>query len=306
MTGSKKKLVLKKLVLTILSVGGIAGAGHYVVTNTNIGNIVIGKGNVIQQEEKDAPTAPLSEEKDRDEEIKKYSDDVNALIDDEDYENAIEKANEALEEYPNETTLSDLKQRAVTGYEDQILSKANKELKENDYDEALETVNSALDTLANMDESSDKLEKKKEKIEKNMPTKLCELQISESDDAYSKIEDQVMKDTIGENHSPGNLFRIESFRDGGYAKYYLNKQYKKLSFTVAVSEEEPDEKDTATLAIYGDDDQILYSWDDVGRATAPVDVDLVDVENQEWICIRAQSKEYKGVIFLLDNPLLFR
>lgn len=289
MAGSKKKLVIGVSVAITLVVGGGCAV------NTNIGHvedIIIGIGNkIIHKEEKDAPTAPLSEEKDRDEEIKKYSDDVNALIDDEDYENAIEKANEALEEYPNETTLSDLKQRAVTGYEDQILSKANKELKENDYDEALETVNSALDTLANMDESSDKLEKKKEKIEKNKPTKLCELPISESDDAYSKIEDQVMKDTIGENHSPGNLFRIESFRDGGYAKYYLNKQYKKLSFTVAVSEEEPDLKDTATLAIYGDNDRILYSWDDVGRATAPdvvEDDELINVENEEWICIRAQ------------------
>lgn len=291
----------------------VVGGGCAVNTNIgHVGDIIIGIGNkIIHKEEKDAPTAPLSEEKDRDEEIKKYSDDVNALIDDEDYENAIEKANEALEEYPNETTLSDLKQRAVTGYEDQILSKANKELKENDYDEALETVNSALNTLENLGIKSDKLEKKKEKIEKNMPTKLCELPMSESNDQYSEIEDQVMKDTIGENHSPGNLFRIESFHDGGYAKYYLNKQYKKLSFTVAVSEEEPDNKELGTFAIYGDNDRILYSWDDVGRATAPDvvedDDELINVENEEWICIRAQSENsLYSVIFLLDNPLLFR
>lgn len=276
--------------------------------------IVEGSGNQVGDNRHDydekSPSSSTASESSEDEEIKKYSDEVNALLNDEDYENAIKKANEALEEYPNVTALSDLKQRAMTGYEDQILSKTNKALKQNDYDEALETVNSALDALANMNESSDKLEKKKTKIQNNMPTKLCDLPISEGNDRYRQITEQVvMKDTVGNKHSPGNLFRIESSEYeeySGYAKYYLNKQYKKLSFTVAVSEEEPDQKDTATLAIYGDDDQILYSWDDVGRATAPVDVDLVDVENQEWISIRAQSKEYKGVIFLLDNPQLFR
>lgn len=227
-------------------------------------------------------------------------------MDGEDYVAALEVLESALESYAGDTDLQDLYNRAEAAYVEQVQDKVKEYTGADDYDSALKELSQALEILPNNDD----LTSLQKKTEKKKPDRLCDLDVTESNDGYTPVTEQVLsKDTIGNTYSPGNLFLVdpnESNDDGGYAKYYLGEKYSKLNFTLAVSSENPDDKSPSEFTIYGDGDQILFTSEELDRSTEPV-VAGVEVKNQKWIYVRATGTEDWGnVAFLFANPVLYR
>ena len=219
------------------------------------------------------------------------------------YTQAFALLEDALAVLPEDADLQALKTSAENGYVAAVQQQVSELTQAGDYDTALSILEDAQATLP----GNGTLTELYNSTNAAKPVRLCDIKLSESNDKYQQIVEQVVtEDTLGNIYNPGNLYKIWHTGDDGDAKYYLGGEYTTLRLTLAISDEAPDEKNSSTFTIYGDDNAILYTSGPLDRATAPIVVE-VDVSGTQWIHIRAESDEYwENVRLLMINPVLYR
>lgn len=228
---------------------------------------------------------------------------VNAAIDVGDYSKALNLLKNVDAKLASDADISSMYDSTVTAYETDVINRAVSLSSEGKYGDALQLIKQASAQLPN----SSKLTTVYQNINDERPVKLNELKISESNEAFVHITEQVItEDTLGNIYNPGNLFAIDDrYAHGGYAKYYLGGAYQKLSFLLAVSDENPDDKDWAALTVYGNEDQILYTSNSLTRTSVPRQVEI-DVSGYDWLYFRADSDSYWAVTLLIADPVLYK
>lgn len=213
--------------------------------------------------------------------ITEQLDDTMQLIKNGDYYTAITQINEFLQEYPGNEMLEELKKTTETSYLDVILPLIKDYMESEDYSDAFTLCTDALSIIPD----SSELASLKEQIEPLKPTLLSEMTISESAN-FEQMTDRttVYKDVVGTQFNPGNLYQVHLYHDGwggdsdGYAKVYLNGQYKTMDTTIAL--DDTSETGSCIFTIYGDN-EILYSKE-FNRTTPPDKIEL-DVTGRQWI-----------------------
>lgn len=243
-------------------------------------------------------SAAVQSDVDYSEEINRIAVEAQDAIDDRDYEAAMKLIRTALEDFPRNEQLSSLYVQAVK-------SQVTAYKASNLYDKALVLLEDAQEVVK---ENAD-IENLYEEIKKNMPDKLCDLKIVDSDreEQYTQIIEQtITQDTLGNVYDPGNLFLLKvNWKDaGGYAKYHLGGKYTSMGLTIATSDENPDDKNPTVFSVFGDGDKILFTSGEMTRTSEPVTV-AIDVSGQDWLHIRVESTEYDSVGILMANPVLF-
>ena len=106
-------------------------------------------------------------------------------------------------------------------------------------------------------ESNSTLTELLQQVQENVPVKLCDLKISESDRFESGEELKVMEDSVGNIYSPGNLYKLTPYHGKGYASYYANGEYTRITGTIAVADDSS--KDTGIVTVYDENEKILYT-----------------------------------------------
>ena len=140
---------------------------------------------------------------------------------------------------------------------------------------------------------------------------LCSMSVTDSH-FYNHInEAKLVKDTVGNIHTTGNLFALGS---GGsytgqkkppFATYYLGGQYSTLTLNIAIDANSGSSE--AYFMIYDENDNILYQTDYIGRQFAPQQLNL-DVSGMEWITFKLveESQMDNNVVMLLSNPIFHK
>lgn len=91
--------------------------------------------------------------------------------------------------------------------------------------------------------------------------------------------------------------------NGGWAEFYAGGNYTALTFTMS-PEEGYDDQTNATIEIYGDDDNLLYSSDELTYKSDAENV-TVDITGQDYIKIYG-STTYRLVIGSPKTKILFK
>ena len=109
----------------------------------------------------------------------------------------------------------------------------------------------------------------------------------------------IAEDTVGNKYTGHIVSAISHYyyNPKTYAKYYLGGKYKTFSGTIAV-ESRSNAECESTLNIYADD-TLIYSTDEIGRDTAPFEINL-DVSGYEWLkfdIIRTYTNRGTNFIF---------
>lgn len=185
-------------------------------------------------------------------------------------------------------------------------SNVDKHLDQKKFNEAKKCVEIALEALPN---NKDLLELQK-KVNDSKPIELSSLTISDSKD-YSLISGQsIIKDTVGNTYTTGNLFTLDycngyySFEDESFATYYLGGKYSMLTLNLAVYNDGGNT--SSCITIYGDDNKVLYTTGDVGRQFVPKELEL-DVSEFEWITFRiSENDPREHIVWLIADPLLYK
>lgn len=191
-----------------------------------------------------------------------------------------------------------------TAFVAEVLKQVESEKENGNYDKAVSIIMEAMEIV-----SDESLNDALDAIEEAKPVKLEDLKLSESAN-YTQITDlDVTEDVVGNAYSPNNLFQISAKADNwgsgyeGYADYYLNYKYKRLTGTIAVADISDTTK--ATLTIYGDK-EIIWTSGTVNRTTAPLDID-VDISNVDWLEFKLTTNEEapNGTLSVLLSDLEF-
>lgn len=230
---------------------------------------------------------------------------ANDAIEEDDYASAIETVNTALGILGTDSELTALLESAQSAYETYVTSEVSTLVSAGEYDDALSLIQKALNVMP----ESTSLDALYETTQAAQPVKLSSLTLAETDGNIELVTGQeIYTDTIGNTYGSGNLYRIEKGGSGSkepYVKYYLGSEYTTMTFTIAVSNEDDNCKDTRTVTVYGDEDEVLYTSGEIDRTTVPIEV-TVDVSGTDWIYIKADKKSYYAVPLLIYNPLLYR
>lgn len=170
-----------------------------------------------------------------------------------------------------------------------LINQADLLISEKKYDQAKEILNEGKSIVYNDDKIKDKLED----INDSMPIKLSNLKNSASRYFDLNIE-KTLEDTVGNKYSSGNSFitYAEGESNYGYATFYLGKEYKSFTGTIAVSDESENRNDTQLegwIEIYsksGDEYNQLWTSPILSRMTSPVTIPEIKLTDAEWLEIR--------------------
>lgn len=125
-------------------------------------------------------------------------------------------------------------------------------------------------------------------------TRLCDLEPADSIGYYFNI-DGTVKDTVG-NVYTGNVQKFNHWgHKNEFATYYLGGKYKKLTGTIAVSNDSY--TDYTTIVNISGDDNVLYTTGEIDKIFAPVEISL-DVEGVQWLKI---DRSDLGIGLILYN-----
>lgn len=170
-----------------------------------------------------------------------------------------------------------------------LIKQADLLISEKKYDQAKEILNEYKSIVYNDDKIKDKLED----IDDNMPIKLSSLKNSAS--RYFDLNtEKTLEDTVGNKYPSGNSFIAygEGESNYGYATFYLGKEYKSFTGTIAVSDESENREDTQLegwIEIYsknGDEYNQLWVSPILSRMTSPVTIPEIKLTDAEWLEIR--------------------
>lgn len=129
---------------------------------------------------------------------------------------------------------------------------------------------------------------------------------------YEHITDtKLVKDTVGNTYTTGNLFAIGS---GGsytgqkkppFATYYLGGKYSTLTLDIAIYADGGASE--AYFIIHDENNKSLYQTDYINRQFAPQKLTL-DVTGIEWLTFKLVEREQMdiNVVMLLSNPILHK
>ena len=108
--------------------------------------------------------------------------------------------------------------------------------------------------------------------------------------AYNKFQNE--KNNRGQLWGEG--FTLDPYPTSGWVEYCVNGQYSKLEFTVAPQEGFMDYGEVY-FEVYGDDDEQLYSSDDLDYRSEPEEVS-VDITGQDYVKIYATTSDEWGLL----------
>lgn len=108
--------------------------------------------------------------------------------------------------------------------------------------------------------------------------------------AYNKFQNE--KNNRGQLWGEG--FTLDPYPTSGWVEYCVNEQYSKLEFTVAPQEGFTDYGEVY-FEVYGDDDEQLYSSDDLDYRSEPEEVS-VDITGQDYVKIYATTSDEWGLL----------
>lgn len=221
----------------------------------------------------------------QDEAVEAALTDANKFIKNGDNYNAIIEIRKLKERYPDNKKLLDLEKKTIDNYIKGQLETMDKYISGKKYAEAYNVGKNALKLL----DKNEEIQKRINDIEPHVPVMLSDMKISDYNRNFVQYTDinKVYEDTIGNRYDPGNLFSIwhRWLQDDGYAKVFLNSQYKNLTGTIAASDD-TENGCAVKLTIYGDD-KILYSYD-FSRDTVPQKISI-NVSGVQWITFTVQN-----------------
>lgn len=207
--------------------------------------------------------------------------DANQYIKNGDYYSALEEMHSLEEKYSESAKLKKLEEETQKKYLEELIPLIDEYTTKKNYIEAYAICKNALDLIP----ESNELKTRLEKLEPLKPVLLSEMKISESED-FEQLTDhkKTYEDVVGNKYEPGNLYQLTLKGDSwsedtlGYAKVFLNSQYKKCTGTIAVSNES--EIGDFMVKILCDDKEV-YSGN-FNRTTPPQKVS-VDVKGKKWL-----------------------
>ena len=216
------------------------------------------------------------------------------------YEELFTLLKKAQEVNEGDSELENLKKSAEDAYVKAVQDTVDSYLANDNYDDAITYLKSATRVL----ESNSTLTALLQQVQENVPVKLCDLKISESDRFESGEELKVMEDSVGNIYSPGNLYKLTPYGSGkGYASYYANGEYTRMTGTIAVADDSS--KDTGIVTVYDENEKILYTTGEITRTTAPIKVD-VDLSGVKWFTVCAEDKDFWGFNCFISDFVLYK
>ena len=216
------------------------------------------------------------------------------------YEELFTLLKKAQEVNEGDSELENLKKSAEDAYVKAVQDTVDSYLANDNYDDAITYLKSATRVL----ESNSTLTALLQQVQENVPVKLCDLKISESDSFESGEELKVMEDSVGNIYSPGNLYKFTPYSGRkGYASYYANGEYTRMTGTIAVADDSS--KDTGIVTVYDENEKILYTTGEITRTTAPIKVD-VDLSGVKWFTVCAEDKGSWGFNCFISDFVLYK
>ena len=231
--------------------------------------------------------------------------------DEQEYETAIQTVEVAADILPDDedlaNRLAELKDSYAAMLKSDALDHGTQYMNEGKYEELFallkkaQEVNEGDSELDNLEKSA--LTELLQQVQENVPVKLCDLKISESDRFESGEELKVMEDSVGNIYSPGNLYKLTPYHGKGYASYYANGEYTRMTGTIAVADDSS--KDTGIVTVYDENEKILYTTGEITRTTAPIKVD-VDLSGVKWFTVCAEDKGWDGFNCFISDFVLYK
>ena len=215
------------------------------------------------------------------------------------YEELFALLKKAQEVNEGDSELDNLEKSAEDAYVKTVQDTVDDYLTKDNYDDAITYLKSATRVL----ESNSTLTELLQQVQENVPVKLCDLKISESDRLESGEELKVMEDSVGNIYSPGNLYKLTPYHGKGYASYYANGEYTRMTGTIAVADDSS--KDTGIVTVYDENEKILYTTGEITRTTAPIKVD-VDLSGVKWFTVCAEDKGWDGFNCFISDFVLYK
>lgn len=215
------------------------------------------------------------------------------------YEELFALLKKAQEVNEGDSELDNLEKSAEDAYVKTVQDTVDDYLTKDNYDDAITYLKSATRVL----ESNSTLTELLQQVQENVPVKLCDLKISESDRFESGEELKVMEDSVGNIYSPGNLYKLTPYHGKGYASYYANGEYTRMTGTIAVADDSS--KDTGIVTVYDENEKILYTTGEITRTTAPIKVD-VDLSGVKWFTVCAEDKGWDGFNCFISDFVLYK
>lgn len=215
------------------------------------------------------------------------------------YEELFALLKKAQEVNEGDSELDNLEKSAEDAYVKTVQDTVDDYLTKDNYDDAITYLKSATRVL----ESNSTLTELLQQVQENVPVKLCDLKISESDRFESGEELKVMEDSVGNIYSPGNLYKLTPYYGKGYASYYANGEYTRMTGTIAVADDSS--KDTGIVTVYDENEKILYTTGEITRTTAPIKVD-VDLSGVKWFTVCAEDKGRDGFNCFISDFVLYK
>ncbi|MBR3058637.1 MAG: NPCBM/NEW2 domain-containing protein [Clostridiales bacterium] len=205
-----------------------------------------------------------------------------------DYYGVLRRALDIQELYKDNKKLKDFIVENRKAYLKELKPQLDNYLKEERYVEGYSICSKVLEVIP----GSEELKKRMEKFEAKNPVMLSDIPIAES--AYfDQVTDynQTISDTVNNAYIPGNLYHLHNKHgdwgttEEGYARIYLNKQYKKMQGVLAV--DSISEVGDSVVTIYADNKEIYTG--EFNRTTAPQAISL-NVTGYEWLEIKVKNK----------------
>lgn len=252
------------------------------------------------------------EDKDEIESLNKEISKQEALINQQNSADEINKTIQNATQYWNEanyqqclTLLKNSKSRSTdidalyTKYSDDyisiLLSNADSFISQRKYDEAIELLKNGK-TLVNNDKM---LNDKINEINNNQPIKLSDIKISTSR-FFTQNKDESLEDTVGNKYSTTNSFitYAEGKSNYGYATFYLEKKYTALNGIIAISDESEDRRDTQLkgwieIGTKSNENEFNSLWSSsvLSRTISQIEIPEINIKDSKWLEIRYYNND---------------
>ena len=238
-----------------------------------------------------------------------YFDDAKDYFDSENYGYAISELQSALN---NDYLKDDEKTNSqIDTYVDQIIKKSDEYFNNKEYKRATETIDNVR---AMFDEDSDnykKLNTQLEKLNKDIPIKLQDIDFDSSNTDYFYRYQSGSKDVSGNEYNGDNVctMSVSKYHENAYAELYVNKSYKKIKGTIAVKKNSYSDITSNTKAYFElvGDKKTLYKSEVLTNKSEPIsfDVNIKDVDELTIKLVYVKSGGNSSIEVILSDVEIY-
>lgn len=262
--------------------------------------------NQVIEDDKNYKTAQSQKSKAVDGIRQEYLDKAKKEFDNGNYSYAISYLQNGLEnEYiKDDSTLN----KQIETYVNDVITKSDTLLKEKKYEDASDLINGLQSSFDEDSTYYNKLSEQSEKLSKEIPATLHDMDINNSDYFYRYQSGS--KDVLGNVYDGDNVCTMSvskySADKGAYAEMYV-KDYKKIMGTLAVENNSYSSSNNikAYIEILGDNKRI-YKSETFTNKSKPVNFE-VDITNVEWLQIKLTYVSGSGYMdIILSDVELYK